>query len=154
MGFYDAFNLDQDWFADSYLAIDQGPIICMIENHRTALLWDLFMSNPEIQPALDAIGFVEDVTAVNNPETAITWEVFPNPASDFLHVEFYFDNQKSCSLEVLDVHGRQVLEVFKSEYIPSRRAQSDISLGGLVPGVYFLQLKSGNDVYVKRFVKN
>jgi len=54
MGFYDAYNLEENWFADSYLAIDQGPIIGMIENHRTELLWDNFMQNPEIEPALDA----------------------------------------------------------------------------------------------------
>ncbi|TAE57547.1 MAG: hypothetical protein EAZ89_03845, partial [Bacteroidetes bacterium] len=42
MGFYDAFNPGLDWYADSYLAIDQGPIICMIENARTGLLWDRF----------------------------------------------------------------------------------------------------------------
>jgi hypothetical protein len=50
-GFYDAFNPTQDWYANSYLAIDQGPIIVMIENHRTGLLWNLFMSAPEIQTA-------------------------------------------------------------------------------------------------------
>ncbi len=56
-GFYDAFNPTESWFADSYLAIDQGPIICMIENHRTGLLWDLFMSAPEVQLGLDKLGF-------------------------------------------------------------------------------------------------
>jgi len=56
-GFYDAFNPAQDWFAPGYVAIDQGPIVVMIENHRTQLCWNLFMANPEIQPALDAIGW-------------------------------------------------------------------------------------------------
>lgn len=56
-GFYDAFDPTEVWWADSYLAIDQGPIICMIENHRTALLWNLFMSCPEIQKGLDTLGF-------------------------------------------------------------------------------------------------
>ncbi|MDW3192268.1 MAG: glucoamylase family protein [Cytophagales bacterium] len=56
-GFYDAFNVTEGWYADSYLAIDQGPIVCMIENHRTGLLWDLFMSAPEIQMGLDKLGF-------------------------------------------------------------------------------------------------
>jgi hypothetical protein len=45
-GFYDAFNVKENWWASSYLAIDQGPIICLIENHRSGLLWDLFMSSP------------------------------------------------------------------------------------------------------------
>ena len=59
-GFHDSFNLDRDWFAKSYLAIDQGPIICMIENYRTALCWRMFMSNPEIEPMLEAIGWEID----------------------------------------------------------------------------------------------
>ncbi len=59
-GFYDSFNLERNWFSDGYIAIDQGPIICMIENARTGLLWKNFMKNPEIQPMLDAIGWEKD----------------------------------------------------------------------------------------------
>ncbi|MFI4889554.1 MAG: glucoamylase family protein [Steroidobacterales bacterium] len=57
-GFVDAFCQDQDWFADTYLAIDQGPIIIMIENYRSGLLWKLFMSVPEVQAGLGKLGFV------------------------------------------------------------------------------------------------
>lgn len=56
-GFHDAFNLTEGWVASSWLAIDQGPIIVMIENHRTGLLWDLFMSCPEVQDGLTKLGF-------------------------------------------------------------------------------------------------
>jgi len=56
-GLHDAFNPTQGWVASSYLAIDQGPILLMIENHRTGLLWDLFMSCPEVQDGLDKLGF-------------------------------------------------------------------------------------------------
>ena len=56
-GFVDAFSLHEPWFATSFLAIDQGPIIIMIENHRTGLLWDLFMSAPEIKNGLMHLGF-------------------------------------------------------------------------------------------------
>lgn len=51
-GFYDAFNLPSRWFARSYIAIDQGPIIVMIENYRSGLIWRLFMSCPDIQEGL------------------------------------------------------------------------------------------------------
>src|SRR5690606_14768500 len=51
-GFNDAYNITAGWVANSFLAIDQGPIIVMIENHRTGLLWDLFMSAPEVQAGL------------------------------------------------------------------------------------------------------
>ena len=56
-GFIDAFNETQNWYAKSHLAIDQGPIIVMIENYRTGLLWKLFMSCPEIQNGLKKLGF-------------------------------------------------------------------------------------------------
>ncbi|HEX9955804.1 MAG TPA: glucoamylase family protein [Fibrella sp.] len=56
-GFVDAFNLTNIWFANSYLAIDQGPIIVMIENHRSQLLWNLFMSCPEVKKGMKGLGF-------------------------------------------------------------------------------------------------
>lgn len=56
-GFVDAFNLNNLWFADSDLAIDQGPEIVMIENYRTGLLWNLFMSCPEVKTGMKALGF-------------------------------------------------------------------------------------------------
>ena len=56
-GFTDAFNESQNWYAKSHLAIDQGPIIVMIENYRTGLLWKLFMQDPEVQNGLKKLGF-------------------------------------------------------------------------------------------------
>jgi hypothetical protein len=56
-GFKDAFSLKDVWFADSYLAIDQGPVIVMIENYRSGLLWNLFTSCPEVKTGMLALGF-------------------------------------------------------------------------------------------------
>jgi hypothetical protein len=56
-GFKDAFNLSENWYADSYLAIDEGPIVVMIENYRTQLLWNLFMSHPDVLRGLKNLGF-------------------------------------------------------------------------------------------------
>ncbi|WP_370457667.1 glucoamylase family protein [Dysgonomonas sp. ZJ709] len=56
-GFYDAFSETEDWYPQRYLAIDQGPIIVMIENYRTQLLWNLFMSHPDVQSGLKKLGF-------------------------------------------------------------------------------------------------
>lgn len=56
-GFHDAFSLKDRWFASSYLAIDQGPIVCMIENYRTGLLWNLFMQDDDIKNGLTKLGF-------------------------------------------------------------------------------------------------
>ncbi len=59
-GFHDGFNETEDWNENIYMALNQAPIVVMIENYRSGLIWKYFMSNPEIQPALDAIGFKKD----------------------------------------------------------------------------------------------
>ncbi len=57
-GFVDAFSLKELWYANSYLAIDQGPIIVMIENYRSQLLWNLFTSCPEVKNGMkNVLGF-------------------------------------------------------------------------------------------------
>jgi hypothetical protein len=64
-GFKDAFNLSypsggdpsQGWFDDQYLAIDQGPILLMIENYRTGFLWDLLKKSPYVVAGLRKAGF-------------------------------------------------------------------------------------------------
>jgi hypothetical protein len=56
-GFVDAFSLKDLWFADSFLAIDQGPEIVMIENYRTGLLWNLFSGCPEVKTGMKTLGF-------------------------------------------------------------------------------------------------
>lgn len=56
-GFVDAFSVQDNWTADTFLAIDQGPIVVMMENYRSGLLWKLFMGIPEIQNGLRKLGF-------------------------------------------------------------------------------------------------
>jgi len=56
-GFYDAFSDTEQWYPQRYLAIDQGPIVVMMENQRSAFIWKLFMSAPEIQTALRKMEF-------------------------------------------------------------------------------------------------
>ncbi|HEY0772296.1 MAG TPA: glucoamylase family protein [Sphingobacteriaceae bacterium] len=56
-GFYDAFSETANWYPQRYLAIDQGPIVVMMENYRSGLLWKLFMSAPEIKTGLKKLGF-------------------------------------------------------------------------------------------------
>jgi len=57
-GFYDAYSLEgEPWVAKQYLAIDQGPIIVMIENYRTGLIWELFMQAPEVKEGLKKLDF-------------------------------------------------------------------------------------------------
>ena len=48
-GFRDAFNLTQNWCSEIYMGLNQAPMVVMIENYRTGLLWKLLMSDPDIK---------------------------------------------------------------------------------------------------------
>ena len=63
-GPYDAFSEQDDWYPQRYLAIDQGPIVVMMENYRSGLLWRLFMSCPEVQDGLRKLGFTRRLSAL------------------------------------------------------------------------------------------
>jgi len=44
----DAYNPGQNWISPIYMGLNQAPIVVMIENYRTGLVWKNFMANPEI----------------------------------------------------------------------------------------------------------
>jgi hypothetical protein len=56
----DAFNPSAHWISPIYMGLNQAPIVVMIENYRTGLVWKNFMSNPEIGGMLTRL---DEVTA-------------------------------------------------------------------------------------------
>lgn len=136
MGFYDAFNPSQGWYANSYLAIDQGPIICMIENYRSGLLWDYFMRINEIIQAIDKIGFETDssLTATDEVEDQII--IYPNP-SDGEFIIQYTDRPPE-HIQVFDPSGSKVLTS-----VTTGAGQLTIHLSDkLNEGIYYLVMKN------------
>jgi len=45
------------WVAEDYLGIDQGPILAMIENYRSGLIWRVMRNNPHVRRGLQRAGF-------------------------------------------------------------------------------------------------
>ena len=143
-GFCDAFNIGDHWYADSYLAIDQGPIIDMIENYRSQLLWNNFMANAEIQPALDSIGFVYDPEGIEEPvinnSSAIT--AYPNPASSLTTVKFYLPAKEKINLSVYDQFGRMVVRIYQNVNVEPGLHEVEIPVDKIPTGLYILRLES------------
>jgi hypothetical protein len=59
-GFRDAYNEDQNWVAPIFMGLNQAPIVVMIENYRSGLVWKNFMANPEIKSMLDKVSAVRE----------------------------------------------------------------------------------------------
>lgn len=71
-GPYDGVSLRDNWISDKYLAIDQLPMVCMVENYRSGLLWDLFMADPDVRRGLAGAGIAEPRFASGFPEAVVT----------------------------------------------------------------------------------
>lgn len=54
----DAYNPAQDWVSPIYMGLNQAPIVVMVENYRTGLVWKSFMANPEISVMLHKLDAV------------------------------------------------------------------------------------------------
>ena len=145
-GFRDAFNLDQNWFADSYLAIDQGPIVVMIENYRTELCWNNFMANPEIAPMLTAIGYVtglEDTPGQVIGQFALH-QNYPNPFNASTVIEFDLAKTTPVTLQIYNVLGEKVLSLANKKIYSQGKHRIQFSAETLASGLYFYTLKSGD----------
>lgn len=142
-GFYDAFNQNQNWFANSYLAIDQGPIVGMIENYRTGLLWNLFMQNLEIEPALLACGFQPDNTlgAGAGLLDGVGVEVYPNPVSDGnLQLTFTLEQEQVLTASLTDLNGRILTTLFTDRHIPEGKTTVSVRIDQLPAGLFLLRI--------------
>lgn len=67
-GFADAFNEDKNWVSKDAYGIDQGPIVLMIENYRTGLIWNTLKKNVYLQEAMKAVGFKPGTVELPWPE--------------------------------------------------------------------------------------
>ncbi|MGC8864423.1 MAG: glucoamylase family protein [Bacteroidales bacterium] len=146
-GFYDAFNQERNWWATSYLAIDQGPIVCMIENYRSGLLWEKFMSNPEINPALQAIGFINDPQGIpQNNSFGSKVSVFPNPVIDQVFVSLESLPIGKVQLRFYNSLGQLVLENTQTSNDDGNVISCSVKK--FKPGVYWLKISMNDIQYV------
>lgn len=156
-GFKDAFNVKENWYASSYLAIDQGPIIGMVENYRSQLLWNNFMKNSEIDSALNKIGFVPDPTDVE-ADKAIPTEFalnqnYPNPFNPETTISYQLPTNSFVTLKIFDVLGNEIAELVNSMQNAGKyRTNFQSTDYNLSSGIYFYQLKTDRFTETKKML--
>ncbi len=109
-GFIDAFNLKTDWYEGSYLGIDNGPIVVMIENFRSGLIWKYFMRNKYIQEAMEKIGFVgiiEDFEFDDSENSYSTYKILNKRATAGFNDAISMEGNRS--LEITPAEGEDVI---------------------------------------------
>ena len=145
-GPYDAFNDSRNWIKESYIGIDQGPIVIMIENYRTRLLWENVMKDSDVQAGLDKLGFQYEIpTNVSNNLKNETFEIYPNPAKDNVFIKMNRLNVKTI-VKIFSMDGRLI----KTQQLDT--TESTINCSELQNGLYLLRLENGNKVYQSKLV--
>jgi hypothetical protein len=144
-GFKDAFNLDENWFANSYIAIDQGTIVPMIENYRTQLCWNMFMSNPEITAMLDSIGWVTEIESQDLiVDQYFLKQNYPNPFNPQTNIQFSLAESGPVTLEIFNILGKKVALIYNNKYHVRGLYTVKFNAYGLASGIYYYRIKAGS----------
>ncbi len=143
-GFKDAFNLHENWFAQSYIAIDQGPMVIMIENYRSELCWNMFMSNPEIPQMIENIGFVGiDDRSEQIIDSYSLEQNYPNPFNSGTIIEFTLSNSEKVTLELFDVLGQKIKTLYDRQEMSAGKHRLQFDATELPSGLYFYRIDAG-----------
>ncbi len=146
-GFKDAYNLSNNWIASDYIGIDQGPILLMIENYRTGLIWKYTRKNPYIIEGLRKAGFSggwldSTLNDVNDENENLEFELgqnFPNPFNSNTLIPFTIPEDGYVYINLFNITSQKIDTILKSE-LPKGKYVVPLNSIALSSGVYIYQL--------------
>ncbi len=140
-GPYDAFNDGLNWIKKAYLGIDQGPIVVMIENYRTGLLWNNVMKDTDVRAGLDKLGFQYQLsTPVSDLKNSGELKIVPNPAKDRVSIFFpEAEDNHPVGIKIFSMDGRTVW----SKNLSPDSSVVSVDCSNLDNGIYLVHLENG-----------
>ena len=156
-GFKDGFNPSLDWVATDVLGIDQGPIVLMVENHRTEAVWRRISNDPDIARGLSLAGFQPLAVGVDpapghGAAVALTAHADPNPFRAAASVRFRLPQAGRVTVDLVDVRGRVVARLLDAARDAGEHAVP-VDGSALAPGVYHARVTAGPASAVTRLVR-
>ena len=146
-GFSDAMNVGKGWFSDKVLAIDQGPLLLMIENYRTGMIWRLMGQSAPVQRALEKSGFRKGTVA-------LPWPAPPEYRAPYvpgrIRVDGFLNDWPSIrAIALSPAHNKEFGDFEKPEDLTAT-----IRFAWDKEFLYFAAKVSDEDVVAKRSGKN
>jgi hypothetical protein len=146
MGFYDSYNTKEKWYSNQYLAIDQGPVVIMIENYRSGLLWRLGKGIKELQAGLSKMGinqphystgFYQYVAEVNSGAV----HLMRHADSGLYQLDFYVAGTTPVTVTLTPDNGQAPIRLGADKsYVPGAQQISFDTNGGK----YSAMIKQGD----------
>jgi len=147
-GPYDAFNDRLDWVQEGYIGIDQGPIVVMIENHRTRLLWDLVKKDMDVQSGLEKLGFWYDPNvATPKREVREFFSLYPNPGDGNFSLTLpAFESGQKGNLKLYTLDGKLERTLMLDQ------AETRLDWSDLAGGFYVVQVLIGEERWYSKIL--
>lgn len=146
-GPYDAFNDSRDWVKESYIGIDQGPIVIMIENHRTGLLWNNVMKDADVKNGLDKLGFqYEVITDAREIEINNSFNIYPNPTSNQFFIEFGQKTFTESKVRIFSMDGSLLITQNLKNF------ESPVDCSSLNSGLYVVHVENEDKHYQSKLL--
>jgi hypothetical protein len=149
-GLKDAYNLGtsadslDDWYADDYVGIDSGPMLVMIENFRSGLVWRSMMKNVSVRNAVRRIFKTSGVKgdAADPPSGFGLFPNFPNPFNAETVIRYRMDRPGEVQISLYDPSGGRVGELERGR---KNAGEHEIRFNGrgFSSGVYLVRMRSG-----------
>ncbi|TRX72569.1 glucoamylase family protein [Carboxylicivirga sp. M1479] len=146
-GFYDAFNDNQNWVKHDYIGIDQGPILVMIENHRSALLWNNVMKDEEVQLGLGNLDF-DGYVGIFTPKHFKSLDIFPNPNKGRFSVKLPELEPQVVEIIIYTIQGQKTY----TKTMHSSSYQQLYEVMDIEPGWYIVTVITDHDTYAAKIL--
>ena len=88
---------------------------------------------------------------VNTPAKSGALNVYPNPFRNQLNIDFGVNQQGKVKISLLNLLGQEISSIEESTFTSGNHSIT-FNASGLMPGIYFLKMESGNGTDVKKVV--
>ncbi len=122
-GFGDSFNPAEGVYTTSNLAIDQGPMVVMIENYRSSLIWDLLSKNEHVIKALELAGLKRAEYAEGFPTAIVEsvsgrYDMMMHPDRELYELEYVSAKRGQTTFKIIAAESG---ELVRSESVSSNK---------------------------------
>jgi len=147
-------------YKSSYFAIDQGPILIMIENYRSGLIWNTFMRNATVQSAMAKI-FQDIPSSVTSdlddkPRSFTLKQNYPNPFNPETTIQYEIPKASQVSIRIFNLLGEEVKKLLNAE---KKAGKYTISWNGknnlgqqVSSGLYLYRIEAGDFIQIRKMI--
>ena len=83
---------------------------------------------------------------INDSKNSITFKIYPQPADNYLDINFDFNESDELNMVLYDIQGKALL----SRVIDLNMDHISLDVSGLYSGIYFVKIQSNNNLFTKQ----